>query len=241
VCQLTSQPVTIRDWFGFSWVYLETSPSWPFPHTHALHLKVEPTDPWVCKTPRVFSRTNCARILQFSRWMVLILKRNSVGLASLLSSPLHEMVVKPQQPQTRSSCWILGKVSSQKEWWGVGWSCPARWGSHCPWRCSSKGQVSHWWTWLMGMVGCAGVWLVDFEGLFRPEGFYDFTPTCHIPASRQKPRTQNLKIHAKSDKFRETNIHRNIFLSTKLLETCRRGDSWFYSCVMGLRRASALL
>ena len=37
------------------------------------------------------------------------------------------------------SGWILGRISSQKEWWGTGMGCPGRWWSHCPWRCLRKG------------------------------------------------------------------------------------------------------
>jgi len=38
-----------------------------------------------------------------------------------------------------SSGWILGKISAQKEWQGIGTGCPGRWWCHHPWRCSRKG------------------------------------------------------------------------------------------------------
>jgi len=48
------------------------------------------------------------------------------------------------------SSWILGKVSSLKEWWCIGMGCPGRWWSHCPWRCSRNVWMWHWGTWLSG-------------------------------------------------------------------------------------------
>jgi len=32
--------------------------------------------------------------------------------------------------------WMLGNISSPKEWSGTGMGCPGRWWSHHPWRCS---------------------------------------------------------------------------------------------------------
>ena len=58
------------------------------------------------------------------------------------------------------SRWILGEIASQKEWWGIGTGCPGGWWSHCPWRCSRKGQMWHWETWLVGMVGID--WWLDW-------------------------------------------------------------------------------
>mgnify|MGYP001856499587 CR=1 FL=1 len=65
------------------------------------------------------------------------------------------------------SGWILGKISSQNEWWGSGTGCPGRWWSHHPWRCSRTVWMWHWGTWLVGMVGM-GWWLgpEDLSGLF---------------------------------------------------------------------------
>ncbi|GAB0204439.1 hypothetical protein GRJ2_002909500 [Grus japonensis] len=34
--------------------------------------------------------------------------------------------------------WILGKISSLKEWSSIGTGCPERWWSHHPWRCSKN-------------------------------------------------------------------------------------------------------
>ena len=39
------------------------------------------------------------------------------------------------------SVWILGRISSQKERWGSGTSCPGRWWSHCPWKCSRNMEI----------------------------------------------------------------------------------------------------
>jgi len=43
--------------------------------------------------------------------------------------------VGPKLRQGRFS-WILGKISSLKEWSGAWMGCPGRWLSHCPQRCS---------------------------------------------------------------------------------------------------------
>ena len=34
------------------------------------------------------------------------------------------------------SGWILGRISSLKDWWGIGTGCPGKCWSHRPWRCS---------------------------------------------------------------------------------------------------------
>lgn len=48
-----------------------------------------------------------------------------------------------------SSCWILGRIYFQKEWWGIGTS----WWSRCIWRCSRKGKMWHWERWFSGHLG----------------------------------------------------------------------------------------
>ena len=45
------------------------------------------------------------------------------------------------------SGWILGKISSQKESWGIQLGCPGKWQSHHPWRCSRNVLICHWGTW----------------------------------------------------------------------------------------------
>ena len=64
--------------------------------------------------------------------------------------------------------WILGKMSTPKEWSGIGTGCPGRWWSHCAWRKlgdEAHGDMVLWarWRW-------AGVGLAD---LFQPSQFYD--------------------------------------------------------------------
>ena len=44
-------------------------------------------------------------------------------------------------------------------------SCPGRWCSHHPWRCSITVEMWHWGTWSVGMVGWVGVGLDDLSGL----------------------------------------------------------------------------
>jgi len=44
------------------------------------------------------------------------------------------------------SGWILGKISSQKEWQCTGKGCPGRWWSHCP----GNVEMWHWGTWFSG-------------------------------------------------------------------------------------------
>jgi len=58
-----------------------------------------------------------------------------------------------------SSGWILGNISSQRNWWGTGMGCPGRWWGHHPWRSSRTVEMWHWGTWLVGMVGMGWVGL----------------------------------------------------------------------------------
>jgi len=41
------------------------------------------------------------------------------------------------------SDWILGNISSQKEWSSIGTGCPGKRWSHHPWRCSRSGTKGH--------------------------------------------------------------------------------------------------
>jgi len=45
------------------------------------------------------------------------------------------------------SGWLLGNTTSLKEWSGTGMSCPGRWWSHRPWRCSRNIWMLCWGTW----------------------------------------------------------------------------------------------
>ena len=59
-------------------------------------------------------------------------------------------------------------------------SCPGRWCSHHPWRCSRTVWMWHWGMWSVGMVGWVGVGLGDLRGHFYPEWFYDSTPALIV-------------------------------------------------------------
>jgi len=101
-------------------------------------------------------RRPCAGILQrdkdFTHWVHLCFyETNHVSLLGKLSSKL--MAVSCTRGGSR---WILGKNSSQKEWWGAGTACPGRWCSHRPWRRSRTSTCV--WMWLWGM------WLVAWWG-----------------------------------------------------------------------------
>jgi len=64
----------------------------------------------------------------------------------------------PQPDQMASSCaredsgWMLGRITSLKEWSGAGIGCPGRWWSHCPQRCSRNIQMLYWGTWFRGEI-----------------------------------------------------------------------------------------
>lgn len=55
--------------------------------------------------------------------------------------------------------WILGGLSSQREWLGNGTGCPRGWWSHCPWRCARTVEMLAPRDVVMGMKGWAGVGL----------------------------------------------------------------------------------
>ena len=81
-----------------------------------------------------------------------------LGYYSSVDMHQHDDKKSASSSQTAIICWILGKIYSQKEWWGVGTGCPGRWWSHHPWRSSRKGQMWHWRTWF-SKNGGAGWWL----------------------------------------------------------------------------------
>lgn len=47
---------------------------------------------------------------------------------------------------------ILGKIYSEKEWWGIGTDCSGRRCCHHPWRCSNV-EMWHLGTWVIGHGG----------------------------------------------------------------------------------------
>ena len=67
---------------------------------------------------------------------------------------------------------LLGKNSSQKEWWGIGTGCPGKWWSHRTWKCSGKGQMWHWLIWSRAGTGIGWWWdwmiLLIFPTLMIP-------------------------------------------------------------------------
>ena len=67
------------------------------------------------------------------------------------------------------SSWILGKIYSQKEQWGIGMGCPGRWWSHYPWRGSRNMQMWHWGADVVSGHGESGltIGLDDLSGLFK--------------------------------------------------------------------------
>jgi len=74
------------------------------------------------------------------------------------TTPWHCMSTSQPQSNPFRECsgWILGTISSHRvvlQWH----SCPGRWCSHCPWRCSRTVWMWHWGMWSVGMVG-AGCW-----------------------------------------------------------------------------------
>jgi len=61
---------------------------------------------------------------------------------------------------SRGLQWILGKISSLKEFWSIGTGCPGKWWSPHPWRCSKNMQVWHFGTWF-GRLGVAGLMISE--------------------------------------------------------------------------------
>ena len=66
----------------------------------------------------------------------------------------------------RPSGWILGTISSQREWSGIGTGCPGRWQGHCPWSCSRTAEMWHLGTWSVGMVEVGWGWTWGSERSF---------------------------------------------------------------------------
>jgi len=68
----------------------------------------------------------------------------------------------------------IGKISSLKEWSGVGPGCPGQWGSPHPWRGSENVWMWHLGTWFSR---CGGVGVTvgpdDLRGLSQPDWFCD--------------------------------------------------------------------
>jgi len=68
--------------------------------------------------------------------------------------------IKCLRVRSDASGWILGKMSSQREWWCSGTGCPGRWWNHHPWRCPRTMEMWHWGTWLPWGVGWWLDWMV---------------------------------------------------------------------------------
>jgi len=65
--------------------------------------------------------------------------------------------------------WILGKMSSLKEWSDIGTGCPGKQWIHHPWRCSKNVSMRHFGTWFSRRGGDGMVLgLVALGGLFQP-------------------------------------------------------------------------
>ena len=68
-----------------------------------------------------------------------------------------------------SSGWILGKMASQKEWWGIGTGCPERRWVHRPWRCPRDMEMWFLGTWFSRQCWLqADIGLDDLNDLFQP-------------------------------------------------------------------------
>ena len=67
-----------------------------------------------------------------------------------------------------ASSWILGRIYSQKEWWGIGTGCPGRWWSGHLQRYPRNVYMWHWGTWFSGHGGFGlMVGLDDLSSLFQ--------------------------------------------------------------------------
>jgi len=65
--------------------------------------------------------------------------------------------------------WILGQMSSLREWSGVGTGCPGKWWSCHPWRGSKNMYMWHFRTWFSRHGGVRlTIGLDVLRGLFQP-------------------------------------------------------------------------
>lgn len=78
-------------------------------------------------------------------------------LALLVIWAVSSLQIIEQRVENPCTCgileWILEKISSPEEWWGIGTGCLGKWWSHHPWRCPRKEWMWHWVTWFCGYDG----------------------------------------------------------------------------------------
>lgn len=126
------------------------------------------------------SAAKCSGALSTScnqTWDVLSLKLPERGLWQGGGQPLLPGNSDRMRGNVTSSCvrgdsgWIVGNISSQKEWWGIGRGCPGWW---CSWKWSRTVWIGHWGTWYSGHGGDRlTVGVGDLRGLFQPFLFYE--------------------------------------------------------------------
>jgi len=84
-------------------------------------------------------------------------------VTSLLQEEANRWEAVASASARGGSRWILGNISSLKEWCCSVTGCPGRWWSHHPWRSSRTVWMWHWGTWSVSMVGMG--WWLDWMNL----------------------------------------------------------------------------
>jgi len=86
--------------------------------------------------------------------------------------PFYDSMTRGLSCAQGCSGWILGKIFSLKEWWGIGTGCPGGMCcGHHPWRCYRTMEREHWGTWSVGMMGMGWGWTwwsLNLKGWKRP-------------------------------------------------------------------------
>lgn len=73
-------------------------------------------------------------------------------------------------------CWILGKISSQREWWSIGICRPGWWCSHCP---CKRPRMMEMWPWVVTDMGWWFGWDYHIGLSILNDSTISQCPKCH--------------------------------------------------------------
>ena len=80
------------------------------------------------------------------------------GSESKVGVSVFSQVTNYRMWETTSSCtrgglhWILGTISAQKGWLGIGTGCPGKWWGHHPWRYLRDMRMWCWGIWWLDLI-----------------------------------------------------------------------------------------